>query len=219
MTAVPPPPPNHAPTIGLPTTWWTAAGDTVWPPDRMAQAEAAHARLAAAMDDLGRSITETPQQRAQRLRDEDDARRELRGETPSQRRRRHRAEDRRRRNAAQRSATRAWKVDPVERARRFRRWVLLTAGSASAGYAVGLVQWLSAAPPLVLGVLGLPATYWLDLKMRGGWYAAARLSGLHGWRPICAVLITRIPVASVLASALRLDQLLAATGHLLTTRH
>jgi hypothetical protein len=185
----------------------------------MAQAEAAHARLAAAMDDLSRSITETPQQRAQRLRDEDDARRELRGETPSQRRRRHRAEDRRRRNAATRAASRLWKIDPAERARRFRRWCLLTAGSASAGYAVGLVQWLSTAPPLVTGLLGLPTAYWLDLKMRGGWYGASRLSDLHGWRPISAALLTRVPFACVLASALRLDQLLAATGHLLSIHH
>ncbi|PBC80133.1 hypothetical protein BX265_4969 [Streptomyces sp. TLI_235] len=219
MTTTPPPPPDYAPTVGLNTTWWTTASDALWTPERMTAAEAAHARLAAAMDDLSRNITETPAQRAQRLRDEDDARREARGETPSQRRRRHRAEDRYRRGAAQRAATRLWKTDPAERARRFRRWCLLTALSASAGYAAGLVQWLSTAPPTVIAFLGLPATYWLDLKMRGGWYGAARLSGMHGWRPICAVLATRIPFASVLASVLRLDSLLAATGHLLSTRH
>lgn len=155
-----------------------------------------------------------PEERRRRQRDEDDAARATLGETPRQRAQRHRREDNQRRRKAQRAASRLWKVGADERARRFRRWCVLTALSASAGYAVGLVQWVSTLPPLVAMLIALPAAYWLDLRMRGGWRGGVRLTDLRGASPISAVLLTRVPVSSVLASLLHLDGLLAATGHL-----
>ncbi|MBP0452396.1 hypothetical protein J5Y04_23035 [Kitasatospora sp. RG8] len=210
MTTPPPPPPNYAPTTGLPTTWWSQTSAAVWTPERITTAEAAQARLAASMDELSRRITETPEERRRRERAENDAIRAAAGEKPGQRAARHRIEDRR----AQRAASRLWKADPGERARRFRRWCVLTALSASAGYSVGLVQWVSTLPPLVTGLFALPAAYWLDLRMRGGVRDAVRLSGLRGARPISAVVLARVPVSSVLASLLHLDGLPADTGHL-----
>lgn len=209
-----PPPPKYAPSVGLPTTWWTQAAAAVWTPENIAAADAAQARLAQSMDELSRAITETPDERKRRLREEDDAVRAAAGETPKQQAQRHQAEDRAERDRAKRAATRAWRAAPSERARRFRRWCTLTALSASAGYSLGLVQLTSTLPPLVAGLFALPATYWLDLRMRGGWHGAIRLSDLHGWRPISAAIAARIPIASVLASLLHLDQLLASTGRI-----
>lgn len=212
-----PPPPKYAPAVGLPTTWWTQTAAAVWTPENLAAADQAQARLAQSMDELSRAITETPDERRRRLRDEDDTARAAAGEIPQQRAKRHAAEDRAERRRTQRAATRAWRAAPSEKARRFRRWCILTAASASAGYSLGLVQLASSLPPLVAGLFALPATYWLDLRMRGGWHNASRLSDLWGWanwRRISAVLLARIPVASVLASLLHLDQLLAATGQL-----
>jgi hypothetical protein len=212
--ATPPPPPDHAPTVGLPTTWWTQAAAAVWTPENIAAADAAQQRLSESMDELSRAITETPDERRRRLRAEDDAVRAEQGETPRQRAQRHQAEDRAQRRKAQRGASRAWKADAGERARRFRRWCALTALSASVGYGIGVVQQITALPVPVAGFFVLPAAYWLDLRIRGGVRHAVRLSDLRGWRPIGCVVLTRIPVSSVLASLLHLDQALAASGHL-----
>ncbi|WP_441251473.1 hypothetical protein [Kitasatospora sp. McL0602] len=214
MTTPPPPPPNYPPTIGLQTTtWWSwqNASASMWTPERIAAAEAGQTRLTAAMDGLSRSITETPEQRRRRLRQEDDYERALQGETPPQRAARHRREDRQH----QRAASRLWKVGEGERSRRFRRWCTLTAVSASTGYGLGLVQQISELPFIVGLLIALPGTYWIDLKMRGGWQHPERISALRGGRAISAVLLTRIPVSSVLASLLHLDRLLAASGHLI----
>jgi hypothetical protein len=204
-------------------------------PEQIAAAEAAQQRLAAtltaSMDLLNRAITETPEERKQRLHDEqqaadkarreaDDAIRASLGETPEQRAERHHAEDRARRereriedrekrHKTQRAATRLWKASPDQRARRFRRWCTLTALSASIGYSIGIVQWVGGLPALVAGFALIP-TYAFDLYTRN----CSRLSALDGWLPVTAVIFTRVPVASVLASLLHLNQLLAASGHL-----
>jgi hypothetical protein len=213
LVTTPPPPPSYAPTAGR-TTWWTQTAATVWTPENLAAADAMQQRLTEAVEQLSRSITETPDERRQRLQAEDDVVRAAAGETPKQRVRRHAAE----RRKAERAATRAWKASPDDKARRFRWWCILTAASASAGYSMGLVQWVSAAlPALVTGVFVLPAAYWLDLRMRGGWNNAVRLSDLHGWRNsrrILGVILARIPLSSALASLLHLDALLAYTGHI-----
>lgn len=209
-----PSPPPYPPSVGLPQPWWSyqQASATMWTPERIAKAEDGQTILAAAMDELTRTITETPDQRRRRLRQEDDWQRAQAGETPPQRAARHRREDRLR----ARAQSRLWKVAEGERARRFRRWCTLTAISASAGYAVGLVQlFTTESSDLVNLLIFLPATYVLDRRIRGGWVRAERISDLRGPHAIGAVLATRIPVASVLASLLHLDGLLAATGHIL----
>lgn len=211
----PPPPPNYPPTVGqLAQSWWSYQNTSaaMWTPERIAAAEAGQSHLTTAISELTRTITETPEQRRARLRQEDDYERRLQGETPQQQATRHRREDRQR----QRAASRLWKVGQGEKARRFRRWCTFTAISATAGYAIGLVglftnqsyYWLNAA------VL-FPALYVLDRHLRGGWVKAERLSDLRGPHAISAVLLTRVPVASVLASLLKLDGLLAAATHTL----
>lgn len=217
MTTIPPPP-SYPPNGGMPQTWWEMTSTTVWTDERMAAAEAAHLRLAQSMDDLSRSIVETPEDRRQRVRSEtraaDDERRAELGETPAQRALRHQAEDRAEQRWARRAATRIWKARPDERSRRFRRWCILTGLSASAGYSMGLVQLTSTLPTGVATLIAFPATYWLDLRLRGGIFNFERISDLRDARRIAIVLMTRIPVASVLASILQLDALLAASGRL-----
>jgi hypothetical protein len=210
----PPPPPGYAPWAGLPTTWWSQTTAAIWTPERVEAGAVAHDRLIQSVDALSRSITETPEERELRLRAEDDAARAAAGETPRQCAQRHRAQGREAQRAVQRATTRVWKVGPDERARRFRRWCTLTALSASAGYAVGLVQWVSTLPLPVAALFALPAAYWLDLRMRGGVRNPVRLTDLRGPVPIGAVLLARVPVASVLASLLGLNQLLALSGQL-----
>ena len=216
MTTPPPPPPKYAPSVGLDTTWWSRTTDAIWTPERLAAADAAQRRLAESMDDLSRSITETPEERQYRLRTEDDAARALAGETPRQRAQRHRAQE----SKAQRAATRAWRAGPSERARRFRRWCTLTALSASVGYSLGLVQWVTTSMPTsVAALLVLPAAGWLDLRLRGGVRTPTRLSDLRGALPLSIVVLTRVPVASVIASLLGLTQLFALTGQLFHHLH
>jgi hypothetical protein len=184
----------------------------MWTPERIAAAEAGQTRLAAVMEELTRTITETPEQRRTRLRQEDDYERRLAGETPQQQAARHRREDRQR----ARAQSRLWRVGQGERARRFRRWCTLTVVSASAGYALGLVQLISTQSYYwINAAVFFPATYVLDRQLRGGWVHAERISAVRGKHAISAVLLTRIPVSSVIASLLHLDGLLAASGHLI----
>lgn len=209
--ATPPPPPNYAPTAGLSTTWWSQTAEAVWTPENIAAADQAHARLAASMDRLGLYITETPEQRARREREEDDAVRAKRDdETPQQRAKRHRAEDRRHRERQQRLASLPWRVPHGERARRFRRWCSLTALSASVGYAVHLVQWV-AHLPYAVGIGALVAAVALDLRIRGAF--SVPVSQVSGFRRVFVLVLVRVPVASALAAMVGLAPLLALTGH------
>lgn len=220
MTTIPPPP-KHAPTVGLVTTWWTNAAESIWTPERIAAAEATQARLADSMDELSRTITETPDERRQRLDAEDDARTDAariaagqQPETDRERAQRHRQRDRERRHRAERYASMLHRVDSSERARRFRRWCLLTGLSASAGYSVGLVQWTAAQG---IGAYVVLAAGWaLDLRMRRNAHGhITRVSEVRGAVRLPLLVLLRTPLASALAAACHLSPLLAATGHLI----
>ncbi|MQS18091.1 hypothetical protein F7Q99_39370 [Streptomyces kaniharaensis] len=212
MTTPTPPPPNYAPTAGLSTTWWSQTTAAVWTPENLAAADRAQQRTVEAIDRVGLYITETPEERRSRQRQEDDARREAEGETPRERAQRHRAEDRKRQHLAQRLATLPWRHEHTERARRFRRWCTLTALSASAGFAVGLVQW-AASLPLAVGIGTWAGAYVLDLKVRG--WGRTPVSQVRGPGRVVVLVLARVPVASALAAVCHLSPLLAATGHLL----
>ncbi|WP_369183770.1 hypothetical protein [Streptomyces sp. Y1] len=206
----PPPPPNYAPTAGLNTTWWDQASATVWTPGRIASAEDTARATVKALDHLSRTITETPEDRRRRLREEDDQRHAAAGETPRQRAARHRAEDR----ARQRRASMLHRVDSGERARRFRRWITLTALSAGTGYSVGLVQWTDAQG---IGAYAVLAAGWaLDLRIRRDAHGhLTRVSEVRGAVRLPLLVLVRVPVASALAAACHLAPLLAATGRLI----
>ncbi|MGW2539441.1 hypothetical protein ACWC5I_00835 [Kitasatospora sp. NPDC001574] len=207
-----PPPPNHAPSAGLPTTWWSQTAATVWTPENIAAADHAQQRTADAVERIGLYITETPAERRRRLREEDDAAREAAGETPSEQARRHRAEDRDRQHTAELMAALPWRHANAERVKRFRRWCVLTTLSASVGFSVGLVQWI-ASQPLPIGI-GLWAGAWIfDMRMRG--WGRTQVSQVRGPGRVTVLVLARVPVASALAAVCGLAPLLAASGHLL----
>jgi hypothetical protein len=207
-----PPPPKYAPTVGLHTTWWEYTSAHVWTPERIASAETGQERLVEAMDQLGRTITETPDERHRRQRQEDDDAHARAGEHPHARIRRHRREDAGRRRRAQVAAALPWRLHHAERAKRFRRWLTLTALSASVGYSVGLVQWVDSLPYWP-GVGVLAAAIALDMRIRG--VAALPISQVRGLRRVSVLVLVRIPVSSALAAVCQLAPLLAATGHLI----
>ncbi|MFJ2579987.1 hypothetical protein [Kitasatospora aureofaciens] len=216
-----PPPPSYAPTVGLVTTWWTDTAAAVWTPERIAAAEAAQARTVEALDRLSQTITETPEERRQRLDREEDARIDAdrvaagkKPETDRERAQRHKQRDRVRRHRAERYASMLHKVDSSERVRRFRRWSVLTGLSASVGYSVGLVQWADAQG---IGAYVVLAAGWaLDLWMRRDAHGhMTRVSQVRGAVRLPVLVLVRVPVASALAAACHLAPLLAATGRVL----
>jgi hypothetical protein len=163
--------------------------------------------LRALADQLTGVLSETPDERERRRHREREARLADAGETPAQRKQRHREE----RREHEHRASALVRVHHSERAHRFRRWVVLTGLSASAGYAVGLVQDATGLP-LDVGVAALGACWWFDLYMRR--WGRTRVSQVRGLFPLVLLVVVRIPVASVLASLLGLNQLLALSGQL-----
>jgi hypothetical protein len=220
----PPLPPTYAPTVGLPTTWWAQTKADVWTPENIAAADRAQQRTVEALDRLSQTITETPEERRRRLDDEEDtgidAARVAAGqapETPRERSQRHRDRDRARRHTAERRASMLHKVDSDERARRVRRWFVLTGLSASAGYSVGLVQWADAQG--IGGYVVLAVSWALDLWMRRDKHGhMTRVSEVRGAVRLPVLVLVRVPVASALAAACHLAPLLAATGRVLHNR-
>jgi hypothetical protein len=205
-------PPLTSVPVPLDAPWWSKAQAAAWTPERLAAAEAAQQRTAEAVEFIGLYLSETPEQRRRRLRDEGDAAYAAAGETARERTRRHRAEDRQHQRTAQRAASLPWRQQHTERVRRFRRWCTLTALSASAGFSLGLVQWV-ATLNLPLGVSVWVAAWVLDLRIRG--WGSTPVSQVHGGGRIAVLVVARIPVASALAAVCGLSPLLAATGYLL----
>lgn len=159
------------------------------------------ADMAVFADRLGAVLAESPEERAQRQHLERERQFEEQGETRAERRIRHRQEQR-----AQRHRDSAvWRVHYSERARRFRRWVLLTCCSASLGFAFGLVQALTV-PPVGVAYGAALAGWWLDWRIRGR--GRTRLSEVRGPGLLIAVII-RIPLASGLAVVSGLGPLFA----------
>ncbi|MFF2353958.1 hypothetical protein ACFVVL_29775 [Kitasatospora sp. NPDC058115] len=179
--------------------------------------------LVGMVDLLAERITETPDERAarrqaereldrQRARAREDAERAAAGETPEQRTRRHReqqlADRREARTQARRQRRRAARTaGPSERTRRFRRWCVLTAISATGGYATGLVSLIAPGGPFV-GLLVAAFGWTLDLQVRDR--GRQRVSEVTGPWPLITLVALRVPVASGLAVAAGLDRLFAA---------
>ncbi|RPE33744.1 hypothetical protein EDD38_2041 [Kitasatospora cineracea] len=182
--------------------------------------------LVGLVDLLADRIGESPEERIarkraeaelakQRSRAQEDARMAAAGETPEQRTRRHREQqlaDKReaslRARRQRRRAARA--VGPSDRTRRFRRWCVLTAISATGGYAVGFIPLISAGGPFV-GLLVTVFGLTLDLYARDG--GRQRVSEVRGWA-LVLMLLLRVPVASGLAVATGVDRLLGLLTHL-----
>ncbi|CAN3981243.1 hypothetical protein [Kitasatospora purpeofusca] len=179
--------------------------------------------LVGMVDLLADRIGETPDERAtrrraeheldrQRARAREDAARAAAGETPEQRTRRHReqqlADRREARTRARRQRRRAARTaGPSDRTRRFRRWCVLTAISATAGWATGLVALIAPGGPFV-GLLVATFGWALDLQVRDR--GRQRVSEVTGPFPLITLVALRVPVASGLAVAAGLDRLLAA---------
>ncbi len=162
--------------------------------------------LRALADQLTGVLSETAGEREERRRRELEAKLAAAGETPAQRRERHR-EDRRQR---ERRTSMLLRVGQTERVRRFRRWVVLTGLSASAGYSLHVVQAATRLPPTVAGA-ALGGSWLLDLWMRR--WGKVRVSQVRGLFPLALLIIIRMPFASVLVALLGLAPLLALTGH------
>ncbi|MEW2374230.1 hypothetical protein AB0940_33485 [Streptomyces sp. NPDC006656] len=157
--------------------------------------------LALFADRLGAVLAENPEERRHRLHLEREREFEAAGETRVQRRIRHHQEQRDRRHRE----TALYRVHHSERARRFRRWVLLTSCSASIGFAFGLVQALTG-PPVGVAWAVAGAGWVLDWRIRGR--GRTRLSEVTGPGIVIAIIV-RIPFASGLAAASGLGPLLA----------
>ncbi|MGA5818827.1 hypothetical protein ACPC54_13340 [Kitasatospora sp. NPDC094028] len=157
---------------------------------------------------LGLLISETPEERAERLYTEREAWHERQGETPAQREARHRSEH----LAQHRRASVLWRQPPSERARRVRRWCILTTASAVVGYSVGAVQ-LAAHMPLAVAAFAAAGAWVLDLRMRG--WGHVRVSEVRGPGALTLLVLVRVPFASALVGALGLAPLIT----LLSTRH
>ncbi|MFE6744650.1 hypothetical protein ACFVGM_02225 [Kitasatospora purpeofusca] len=179
--------------------------------------------LVGMVDLLAERIGETPDERTarrraeheldrQRARAREDAARAAAGETPEQRTRRHReqqlADRREARTRARRQHRRAARTTgPSDRARRFRRWCVLTAISATAGYATGLVALIAPGGPFV-GLLVAAFGWALDLQVRDR--GRQRVSEVTGPFPLITLIALRVPVASGITVALGLGPVLAA---------
>jgi hypothetical protein len=162
--------------------------------------------LRALADQLSDVLSETPEERDKRRHREREERLAAAGETPADRRQRHRDE----RTQRQHRASALMRVHHGERTRRFRRWVALTALSASAGYGLHVVQIAARLPPTVAGA-ALGGSWVLDLWMRR--WGKVRVSQVRGVFPLALLMLIRIPVASVLVALLGLAPLLALTNH------
>jgi len=149
------------------------------------------------IDRLATLIAETPEERAQRLQVEREAAFIAHGETRSEREARHRAE----RKAAERAATAMWRQDHAERAKRFRKWVLLTAVSAGIGWQLRLPQALAHVPMPVTVAVWLAAA-WMDWHLRD--HGRVRVSSVRGPLRLVVLIVVRAPLASALLAVLRL---------------
>ncbi|MER7843236.1 hypothetical protein ABTZ03_04725 [Kitasatospora sp. NPDC096077] len=146
-------------------------------------------------------ISQTPEEQAERARrDREEAYRQ-RGETPDEREDRHRAEQ----LVQERRASVLWRQPQSERARRFRRWCILTTTSAVLGYQMGAVQ-LAAHVPLSVAALAAGGAWLIDLRMRG--WGHVRVSEVRGFPGLTILILLRVPFASALVGALGLAPLI-----------
>ncbi|MBV6697460.1 hypothetical protein KV557_10020 [Kitasatospora aureofaciens] len=216
MTTIPPPP-TYPPTIGPAAVEEPEAVGLT----KTTNAETEPAPTAAEPLDwnaiadrlghtIGTLISETSEEREARIQADREARYAAAGETDSQRKARHKREA----IARKRKASALRHQDGTERAKRFRRWCIVTAMSASAGYAVGLVQ-LVAHLPLPVGTAALIGGWALDLRVRGlvidrrgQGRGPTRVTAVRGAAPLILLTIARIPVASALTGVLHADALL-----------
>ncbi|MFE7591951.1 hypothetical protein ACFU6K_21335 [Kitasatospora sp. NPDC057512] len=180
--------------------------------------------LVGLVDLLADRISETPEDRAarkaaehelekQRARAEEDRALAAAGETPAQRDLRHRRQrlaDQReaklRARRQHRKAARA-KAGSSDRARRVRRWCVLTAISAIGGYSTGLIQVITPGGPYV-GLLLAAGGWALDLHLRDR--GRLRVSEVRRPVPLLILIVSRVPVAAGLAVATGLGPLVAA---------
>ncbi|MFJ6616998.1 hypothetical protein ACIQOW_05360 [Kitasatospora sp. NPDC091335] len=150
---------------------------------------------------LGLLISETPEERAERIRNEREDWYRRQGETPDQRKARHRSE----RLAQRHKASVLWRQPQSERARRFRRWCILTTASAVVGFNVGAVQ-LAAHLPLTVAAFAAAGAWVLDLRMRR--WGHVRVSEVRGPGALTVLVLVRVPLASALVGALGLAPLI-----------
>lgn len=210
----PPPAPGYAPTVGLSTTWWVpGSGRKAAPvptavPDEPPAPTPAEPEFNASTfaDRLAQLITETSEERRDRQHAEREAAFRASGETAEQRKARHKAE---RKQAKRAAARKAQAKGGSSRARRFRRWCTLTALSASAGYAIGLVQLITPGGPYV-GLLLAAFGYGLDLRLRD--WGGTRVSEVRRPLPLAVLIVCRVPVASGLTVALGAEGLITAVS-------
>ncbi|MFJ9771209.1 hypothetical protein ACIRVF_08190 [Kitasatospora sp. NPDC101157] len=222
-----PPPPTAPPTIGAPDAqpepeWWRKNGP--WNPstskpgpvdlgkprqpadDAEEQAEQ-HSEpwVRRVRHNLHGLISQTPQEQAANARRRREDTYQEQGETPEEREARHQRE----RRSAERHASILWRQPQTERARRFRRWCILTAASAAAGYLLHLPQALTHLP-LPVGVGAVFLSWLLDHKMRGGGHV--RVTQVRG-PAVLYLCLVRVPLASALFAVLGLTPLFALTTH------
>ncbi|MFF3074486.1 hypothetical protein [Kitasatospora sp. NPDC057936] len=221
-----PPPPTSPPTIGMPDaepepldlrkTEPTDTDDDIEDqavedddqdqPDAEADQERYDLRTVA--ESLRLLISQTPEEQAERARREREEEFREQGETPDEREDRHRAEQ----LVQQRRASVLWRQAHSERARRFRRWCILTTTSAVLGYQMGVVQ-LAAHMPLTVAALAAAGAWLVDLRMRG--WGHVRVSEVRGFPGLTILILVRVPFASALVGALGLAPLIT----LLSTSH
>ncbi|MCG6493420.1 hypothetical protein [Kitasatospora sp. A2-31] len=199
MTTIPPPP-TYRPAVGPPPATINPPLDIEPVEDNEPETEQDddRAALLAFADRLGALIAETPEERRERQHAEREAQFEAAGETPDQRKARHKAEAREAKRKEARARQKAT-AGPSGRTRRFRRWCILTAISASAGYALSLPQALAAGGTGV-ALLASGAGWALDLRLRG--WGRIRISEIRHPLGIAVLVVCRIPVASGLVAAL-----------------
>ncbi|MFD7645925.1 hypothetical protein ACFV4P_35430 [Kitasatospora sp. NPDC059795] len=175
------------------------------------------------VDMLAARIGETPEERTARLAAEaeldkrrrraaEDARLAAAGETPEQRTKRHRQQhlaDKREAAAKARRARRqaARAAGPSDRTKRFRRWCVLTAASATGGYVTGLI-WLASNGGPVAGLVLAAAGLVLDLWVRD--FGRQRVSEVNHFWPVVLLILARVPVASGLVVAAGLGPVFSA---------
>ncbi|MFE5582537.1 hypothetical protein [Kitasatospora sp. NPDC056531] len=161
-------------------------------------------------------ISQTPEEQAENARRRHENRYRDQGETDEERDARHQREQR----SEERHASILWRQSQPERTQRFRRWCVLTAASAIAGYNVGAIQ-LAAHLPLPVGLGALIGTWWVDLRLRGlnprrdDRRAPVRVSEVRGAGALTVLIIARIPVASAMVGVLGLAPLIT----ILSTHH
>ncbi|MFD8082713.1 hypothetical protein ACFV4F_13590 [Kitasatospora sp. NPDC059722] len=219
-----PPPPTFPPTVGMPdaepepldprktepTDTDDDDEDQAVEDDDQDQADADQERydLRTVAESLRLLISQTPEEQAERARREREEKFREQGETPDKREDRHRAEQ----LVQKRRASVLWRQPQSERARRFRRWCILTTTSAVLGYQMGAVQ-LAAHMPLTVAALAAAGAWLIDLRMRG--WGHVRVSEVRGFPGLTILILLRVPFASALVGALGLAPLIT----LLSTSH